>query len=193
MELSEILLSARPNAQLCGRGQVPQRQWHLWAKMMNFRRFDPAYTGAGRVGLTRGNRDEETVWREFALSPVRLREVAAAIKATIKGGKLGIEADGDDIATVEAEEGRILTRLHRRRERNKKLVDLKKSRAHREAGFLRCEACGFDFEARYGERGRGFIECHHTKPVHTLADGHKTKLDDLALLCANCHRMVHSG
>jgi hypothetical protein len=25
---------------------------------------------------------------------------------------------------------------------------------------LACEACGFDFRERYGERGEGFIECH---------------------------------
>lgn len=52
--------------------------------------------------------------------------------------------------------------------------------------------CGFDFAERYGERGHGFIECYHTQPVHTLRDGDKTKLDEFALLCANCHRMVHA-
>ncbi len=39
----------------------------------------------------------------------------------------------------------------------------------------------------------GFIECHHTKPVATLVEGEKTHLDDLVLVCANCHRMVHRG
>jgi 5-methylcytosine-specific restriction protein A len=52
-------------------------------------------------------------------------------------------------------------------------------------------ACGFNFAARYGERGSGFIECHHTKPVSALRPGEKTRLEDLALLCANCHRMIH--
>nr|WP_262379931.1 hypothetical protein [Pseudomonas sp. WS 5414] len=27
--------------------------------------------------------------------------------------------------------------------------------------------------------------------MHTLQPGDKTKLADLALLCANCHRVVH--
>jgi 5-methylcytosine-specific restriction protein A len=35
------------------------------------------------------------------------------------------------------------------------------------------------------------IECQHTKPVHTLRAGQRTKLDDLALVCSNCHRMIH--
>ncbi|WP_242553951.1 HNH endonuclease [Pseudomonas protegens] len=36
------------------------------------------------------------------------------------------------------------------------------------------------------------IDVHHSKPLHTLQPGDKTKLADLALLCANCHRVVHS-
>ena len=46
----------------------------------------------------------------------------------------------------------------------------------------------------HGLRGKGFIEAHHTKPVFkTLVEGSKTKLEDLALVCANCHRMIHSA
>jgi 5-methylcytosine-specific restriction protein A len=58
---------------------------------------------------------------------------------------------------------------------------------------LFCEACLFDFEEHYGPRGKGFIEAHHTKPVETLMEGSKTRLEDLVLLCANCHRMVHAA
>ncbi|GFN21937.1 HNH endonuclease [Thermanaeromonas sp. C210] len=56
----------------------------------------------------------------------------------------------------------------------------------------RCLACGFDFEEAYGERGRGYIEVHHLKPVSAL--GGPAAVDpraDLTVLCANCHRMVH--
>jgi serine/threonine protein kinase len=60
-------------------------------------------------------------------------------------------------------------------------------------GRLACEACGFDFAQVYGKLGEGFIECHHTKPVSKLRKGDKTKLSDLALVCANCHRMLHRG
>ncbi|MGF7234005.1 MAG: HNH endonuclease [Frankia sp.] len=58
--------------------------------------------------------------------------------------------------------------------------------------FLRCEVCGFDFEKTYGSRGAGYIECHHIVPLHTTGQ-RATKLDDLALICANCHRMIHRG
>jgi 5-methylcytosine-specific restriction enzyme A len=77
------------------------------------------------------------------------------------------------------------------RERNQKLAAKRKQGAMSKTGLLACEACGFDFAAAYGRRGEGFIECHHTVPLHELAPGSRTKLTDLALLCANCHRIVH--
>jgi len=162
-------------------------------KMMNFRRFDPTIREAGKVGLQRGGKDEEAVWHEFADQPERLRQVANLLRSTIALPASEQPEPYDEDEIVEAEEGRILTRLHRTRERSRKLVEQRKQKALAETGGLRCEACGFDFECRYGERGRGFIEAHHTKPVHTLASGSKTKMDDLALLCSNCHRMVHSA
>jgi len=58
-------------------------------------------------------------------------------------------------------------------------------------GRLACEVCEFDFSIAYGNRGSGFIECHHTKPLATLGTGTKTHIDDFALVCANCHRMIH--
>lgn len=54
-----------------------------------------------------------------------------------------------------------------------------------------CVACGFNFEQAYGELGKGFAEVHHVVP---LADAGLRETDpgtDLAVLCANCHRMVH--
>ena len=56
---------------------------------------------------------------------------------------------------------------------------------------LACEVCNFDFSKVYGERGKDYIECHHTIPVHRMKEGDKTKLSDLALVCSNCHRMIH--
>ncbi|WP_414043951.1 HNH endonuclease [Macrococcus sp. EM39E] len=54
-----------------------------------------------------------------------------------------------------------------------------------------CEACGFDFYDKYGELGKDYIECHHTKPIHQMDGETETKLDDMVLLCSNCHRMIH--
>jgi len=86
----------------------------------------------------------------------------------------------------------VLTRLHRYRERSHALVQVKKKDVLQKHGRLQCEACSFDFAEAYGPIGDGIIDIHHTKPVHTLKPGETTKLAELALLCANCHRIIHS-
>ena len=58
---------------------------------------------------------------------------------------------------------------------------------------LECMVCGFNFEEHYGIWGKGFIEVHHIKPL-SEKNGKETETNpqtDLAVLCANCHRMVH--
>jgi 5-methylcytosine-specific restriction protein A len=57
---------------------------------------------------------------------------------------------------------------------------------------LTCVCCRFNFEARYGAAGRGYIQVHQVKPVSDLLEA--TPIDpkeDLAVLCANCHAMIH--
>ena len=70
--------------------------------------------------------------------------------------------------------------------------DPKIRRAFLKGKHLRCEVCGFDFGEAYGELGAGYIEVHHKKPV---SEGVRmTDLNnDLVMLCANCHRMIHRG
>ena len=55
-----------------------------------------------------------------------------------------------------------------------------------------CFGCGFDFEEKYGNRGKGFIEVHHIKPLsHQKKEINIDPGKDLVPLCPNCHRMVH--
>jgi 5-methylcytosine-specific restriction enzyme A len=58
----------------------------------------------------------------------------------------------------------------------------------------RCQACDLDFGERYGKIAKGFIEAHHLRPIGTLEEGIAVKYDvavDFAVLCSNCHRMIH--
>lgn len=89
-------------------------------------------------------------------------------------------------------EGKIKEKLHLSRERNSELVRQAKNTALMQKGCLKCACCGFDFFATYGEVGKGFIEAHHTKPISTLhEDGEETKMNDISLVCSNCHQMLH--
>jgi 5-methylcytosine-specific restriction endonuclease McrA len=87
-------------------------------------------------------------------------------------------------------EGRGSYRLHRQIERNSQLINAAKAKAKRD-GRLHCWVCSFDFAKFYGARGEDFIEAHHTIPVSQLGDNATTKIEDIAMVCSNCHRMLH--
>lgn len=156
-------------------------------KLQNFVAIDP---GRATTGFSHSGRGDQEVWNEFAAEPARLHEVALAIRANL--GTLSPEdAEAEDPEVTQAEEGAILTRTHRRRERSAKLRKAKKKEVIETTGRLACQACGLDFGERYGPRAEGFIECHHIIPLHSLKPGQRTKLEDLAVLCSNCHRVLH--
>jgi 5-methylcytosine-specific restriction protein A len=131
------------------------------------------------------------VWKEFAGDRKQLAVVAGAIKAGYKAPEAVAAAGADEDDAEEFPEGRVLYRLHRARERSQALREKAKALALREYGKLECRVCGFDFAAKYGKLGEGFIECHHTVPLSDLAEQRKTRVEDVAMLCANWHRMVH--
>lgn len=126
-ELSETLNAM---GQLLGRGDLPKYRNAngVYMNMMNFRRFDPDYRSAGRKGLTRGNRLEEEVWNKFAGDPDRLVKVAAAIRAAVAEFPAGSISETEEDDQTEAAEGQLLTRLHRYRERDRKLVKKRKTK-----------------------------------------------------------------
>jgi 5-methylcytosine-specific restriction protein A len=152
-------------------------------KLGDFTAPDPEYTGAA----TKGGAGVHLVWERFAGDPDGLAEAVARITATANGElELPPPQDDEDSAV----EGRILFRHHRVRERDPTLVRKKEEQVKKQTGRLACEVCGFDFFERYGGVGEDFIECHHTRPLATDAERH-TKTSDLAVVCSNCHRMIH--
>jgi 5-methylcytosine-specific restriction enzyme A len=161
----------------------------VYMKLCNFLRFDPNYSG---TGLQAGARAEEDIWNEFVNDKERLHQLANAIRAgsvELSQEQAPLAVDEDE--EIEISEGRVLLKLHKVRERNKSLVKKKKAHVLTKTGKLACEVCGFDFKIFYGEMGEGFIECHHDKPISQMQPGEKTTLQDLRLVCSNCHRMLH--
>ena len=85
-------------------------------------------------------------------------------------------------------EGGIKVRISKTIERSPKL----RQQALEIHGY-KCQVCDFDFEIAYGNWGREFAEVHHIVPLSQL-DGKNNKTnprEDLAVLCSNCHRMIH--
>ena len=157
----------------------------VYMKMCNYLRLDPSYHGKG---LQRGGKQEEIIWDEFADNPLQLRKVAQGI---IDGVNQPVQtALVEDEEENDFPEGKVLYRRHRYFERNRNLVKKAKDNALKK-GKLHCMVCHFDFYKTYGQLGKGYIECHHTIPISDYGLGEKTRVQDLALVCSNCHRMLH--
>jgi len=91
------------------------------------------------------------------------------------------------------QEGRKRLVQHARLEqvRNATLVREAKRLFKRKHGQLFCEACDFDFADNYGDRGKDYIEAHHKMPIAELEGPVALTIEDLAMVCSNCHRMLH--
>jgi len=113
----------------------------------------------------------------------------------IKRGLWGL-VDNIDIPLIQDEEtfseGKAKMLQHLHRERNANLIKKAKKKFKSEhQGKLYCEICETDFSQVYGALGKDFIEAHHIKPVSEMQDGEETSINDIVMLCSNCHSMVH--
>lgn len=90
------------------------------------------------------------------------------------------------IKIFEANEGERYTIEATFRSRNRALIEAKKSNSD-----FHCEVCNMSFKEIYGKIGEKYIIAHHVEPIGSRDNGSKTTLDDIALVCANCHEMLH--
>ena len=148
--------------------------------------FDAHIPGGVRVG-----------WRDASGDPPALRRGKLAETVNEWSGRPDAEVaerltwflkQGDPVdveGTVFTEGGRRAV-VSRRIERD--------SAARREAikrHGVQCQGCEFDFGAFYGPLGEGFIEVHHLQPLAERGKSETDPATELAVLCSNCHRMVH--
>jgi 5-methylcytosine-specific restriction enzyme A len=155
-------------------------------KLGNLLSLDDEYSGQGLSGTSVLDRQ---AWLYFSSNRDECRALASTIRSHL------VRSDGR-LPIVDPEgysEGGILLVAHRRHERNRRLVEAKKRLEIERTGKLICEGCEFSFADKYGPRGDDVIECHHTLPLSALKAEVKTNMSDLALVCANCHRILHRG
>jgi len=161
-------------------------------KLSNFLAIDPNYQGKGMEAYSK--LDYET-FMEFVDDKERLISLADQIRRTVSNSDLNLRLfkieNQEEDETYRVKEGLVIYKLHKLRERNASINRKKKEKILRDKGKLECEVCGFDFYHFYGEIGKAFIECHHKKPLSEIESEVTTTIEDLALVCSNCHRMLH--
>jgi len=163
----------------------------VYMKLCNFLRLDPSYRGRG---LDAGSKLDEVVWKQYVNNREELSAIVEIIRNEYRKVTRPRPQTSDAIRIDEDEEfpeGRIIERLHRAKERSARAARVKKQQVLAKTGALKCEACTFDFQKFYGDYGVGFAECHHIRHLQELRRKSTIKLEDLSIVCANCHRMLH--
>lgn len=157
-------------------------------RMANYRAYDPSTAARG---MTNAGRRAQQVWARYAddqttvhnlvTSIARLADAAASAPTD---SAMAAEPDEDEVF-----EGRLLFRAHRRRERNPSIRSRKFKELARAGTDPACEACGLLPRRVFGAGFDNVLECHHLRPLQ-LGE-RTTRLTDVALLCATCHRAIH--
>jgi hypothetical protein len=152
-------------------------------------RADPVLAGA--IFLKRG--PATSVLRSSISEGEHIYRLFASRNISIKGTWPDLELSETALSDVDqsAIEGAPKLVAHLRRERNRGLVDAKRRDVLKRNGKLECEVCSFDFKNKYGALGEGFCEVHHLNPLSDGPEAVETRLIDLAIVCSNCHRMIH--
>ena len=102
-----------------------------------------------------------------------------------------ISSTGIVSSDIRAEEGKQTLQIHLKRERAPIVAKKFKQFKANIDGDLKCEVCGFSFRKTYGRLGAGYAEAHHIRPISSRQESEETTFDDLCIVCANCHRMLH--
>jgi 5-methylcytosine-specific restriction enzyme A len=152
-------------------------------KLQNIRQIATGQ-GLGNVSAM-----DKAVWADFGSRPDTVRDLANHIRAQ----GVDPEVTPDEVSALpddeEFVEGRVITTLHKVRERHpglrRQLIKLRKLR-----GPLRCDACRDGPKCHSADLWEAGFEGHHVLPLAQATSG-ATKLKDMALLCATCHRLIH--
>lgn len=151
-------------------------------KLQNLR-----HVATGR-GLGKVSNMDRLIWAEFGGRPEETKRLASLIRAGMESAS-ELPASSENGEEDEFFEGRVITQNHKKRERSPKLRKHLLS-ARLKKGPLICDMC----HARSGSGAPSFedasFEVHHLVLISS-AEERKTKLTDVALLCASCHRLLH--
>ena len=120
-----------------------------------------------------------------------LKSVSAAVTVATRAIKTRVKSAAskripDNLPTMACYEG-VLTEVHLfRRTRSRRL-----RRAALAASRGVCATCGVDFSQVLGGRGKHVLQAHHRKQLADTDRPRLSTVDDIAILCANCHLLVH--
>lgn len=120
-----------------------------------------------------------------------LKPFAGSEHAKVKHPRASDAEHADELFGLEGALRRRMV-VHRKREQRLRAAKIAQAIAQNK-GCLVCEVpgCEFDFSRVYGALGAGYAQVHHLHPLGDSKKVRSTRLKDLAIVCANCHAMIH--
>jgi 5-methylcytosine-specific restriction endonuclease McrA len=125
-----------------------------------------------------------SIGKQISVPEPGISAIPSYVRALEANTSQNFDVDIHDFTVTEGEKRLV---VHLQRERNQTIVRKKKA----EAKSLDCEVCGFSFARVYGSDAKDYCEVHHKIPLNEAEHVTQTRMEDLAILCANCHRVVH--
>lgn len=167
-----------------------------WSEIDQIRSHDPKLAEAIEAHgvqirtATNSNEIRKAADRMIRLKSELFGQTNAGSATTLIDATAKPEVEAEEIF---GKEGRLLVRLHVYRERDRTFA--RKVREHYrslDGGRLVCHACESVPVEVYGPLGESCMEAHHKVPIEQLQPDSVTLVRDMAMLCASCHRVVHS-
>ena len=127
--------------------------------------------------------------KQWAAAERAVQKAVKAIRGAVdhRSGRKRSDVVEPVVSSLSALEGQLTETRVARRSRNAKL---------RRAALLeaagKCAACQTDFGALLGGRGRRVLQVHHRRQMSDRDQPEWTDVDDLDVVCANCHLMIHA-
>jgi len=129
--------------------------------------------------------------RRLAILTRAERKANGRGKAPSRAVAIELDALPEDLAALEGQARRVMV-THRQREHRLRAAKIRQAMGLN-GGRLQCAVpgCGFDFVETYGHLGRDFAFVHHLRGLAAKGKPSETRLEDLAIVCGNCHAMIH--
>ena len=88
-------------------------------------------------------------------------------------------------------EGKEQFSIHKSKERNPKLILAAKEQFSALHGDLYCETCKETFHNIPAAFRFSFFQGHHRKPLKTVTEEHLISINEIMIVCPNCHVLMH--
>jgi 5-methylcytosine-specific restriction protein A len=185
IELSR-LLARLPWHSMSSRASTFRNPVGIALKLQNLKSID---TGHGMRNTAAIDRQ---ILYEFVARQDELSEMVASIRKGIGLAK-SLEITYADLRQdFVFAEGKLLTAIHSRRERDPRLRE-NLLRERQKDNRCSCDLCGASFKTVDPIHRMAAFEVHHLLPLRASFLSRQITFQDVALLCAVCHRLIHSA